>query len=82
MTLNDAKYLGDAQPFSETDSKELRRLSHDLNNALEIIVQASYLVGTTELSEPAGQWLKLLDQGAQQAAELNRQLRDYVRLRS
>jgi hypothetical protein len=66
----------------QSDAKEIRRITHDMNNALEIIVQASYLVNTTTLSEQAKEWMKLLDQGVQQATDLNRQMRDFVRMRS
>lgn len=69
-------------PLPEEVSKEIRRITHDINNALEIIVQASYLVNTTELSDQAKEWMKLLDQGIQQATGLNRDLRDFVRNRS
>ncbi len=64
--------------FAAEEAKEMRRLMHDLNNALEVIVQANYLVGTTELPEPAQQWVKLLDMGVQQAAKLNREMREYI----
>jgi hypothetical protein len=69
-------------PLLHADATEIRRITHDINNALEIIVQASYLVNTTELSDQAKQWMKLLDQGVQQATTLNRELRDFVRVRS
>jgi hypothetical protein len=58
---------------------EMRRLAHDLSNALEIIVQTSYLLGTLELSENGKQWLQLLDKGVHQATDLNRELRQYIR---
>ncbi|MHB1022584.1 MAG: hypothetical protein ACYC46_08155 [Acidobacteriaceae bacterium] len=61
---------------------EIRRLTHDLSNALEIIVQTSYLLATVELQEPASEWMRLLDQGVQQALKLNQELRDYVRSNS
>ena len=32
---------------------EIRKLAHELSNALEVIVQTSYLLGTTEMKEPA-----------------------------
>jgi hypothetical protein len=32
-----------------------------MNNALEIIVQASYLVNSTALSDQAKEWMTLLD---------------------
>ena len=57
---------------------EIRRLSHDLSNALEIIVQANYLLGSMSLDATAKQWVHLLDNGVIQAAEINRSLRDYV----
>jgi hypothetical protein len=69
-------------PLAQEDAKQLRRIAHDINNALELIVQASYLVSTTELSDPAKEWMKLLDQGVRQATDLNRQMREYVMSRS
>lgn len=71
-----------ATPLLEDDAKEIRRITHDMNNALEIIVQASYLVNTTDLSEQARDWMKLLDQGIRQATGLNREMREFVRMRS
>lgn len=67
--------------LSPEDVKELRRITHDVNNALEIIVQASYLVNMTELSDQAKEWMKLLDTGLRQATDLNKQMRDLVRSR-
>ncbi len=68
--------------FAEVEAKEMRRLLHDFNNALEVIVQANYLVGTADLPDDVRQWVKLLDQGVQQAATLNRELREYIRQHS
>jgi hypothetical protein len=59
-------------------AKEIRRLSHDLSNALEIIVQANYLLNAMSHDESAKQWIQLLDNGVLQAANINRNLRDYV----
>lgn len=58
---------------------EIRKLAHDLSNALEIIVQTSYLLSTVELKEPATDWLKMLDSGVQKALDLNLSLREYIR---
>jgi hypothetical protein len=58
---------------------EMRTLAHDLSNALEIIVQTSYLLGTVELKEPASDWLRMLDNGVQKALELNLALRSYIK---
>jgi hypothetical protein len=71
-----------ATPLLQEDAKEIRRITHDMNNALEIIVQASYLVNTTALSDQAREWMNLLDQGIQQATGLNREMREFVRMRS
>lgn len=66
----------------EEQALEIRRLAHDLSNALEIVIQANYLLSTAGLPEPAEQWTKLLDQGVQQAALIGRELRDYIRIHS
>lgn len=58
---------------------EMRRLAHDLSNALEIIVQTSYLLGTVELKDPAKEWLAMLDSGVNKALDLNVALRSYIK---
>ena len=58
---------------------EIRRLAHDLSNALEIVVQTSYLLGTVELKDPAAEWLRLLDTGVKNALDSNLQLRNYIK---
>ena len=70
------------EPMSADSARRLRQLSHDLSNALEVILQTSYLLGTVELNENARQWRQMLDQGVQQATSLNRELREYVRANS
>jgi hypothetical protein len=67
------------KPIPEQQAKEIRRLAHDLSNALEIVLQTSFLLGTVELDDDAKKWRTMLDNGVQQAAEINRQLREYVR---
>ena len=62
-----------------TIAKDIRKLSHDLSNALEIIVQTSYLLGTVELKDPANEWLRMLDDGVNRALSLNNLLRTYIR---
>jgi hypothetical protein len=59
-------------------AREIRRLSHDLSNALEIIVQANYLLNAMSHDEAAKQWIQLLDNGVLQATDINRSLRDYI----
>jgi signal transduction histidine kinase len=70
------------QTIPQEQAMEIRRLAHDLSNALEIIIQANYLLATSPLDESAKQWAQLLDQGVQQAANINRDLREYVRANS
>jgi hypothetical protein len=60
-------------------SVEMRKIAHDLSNALEIIVQTSYLLSLAELKEPASDWLRMLDGGVQKALNLNLVLRNYIK---
>jgi hypothetical protein len=69
----------DGGKIPEELAVEMRTLAHDLSNALEIIVQTSYLLGTVELKEPASEWLRMLDSGVQKALELNLALRTYIK---
>ena len=63
----------------EQPALEIRKLAHDLSNALEVIVQTSYLLGMAELKEPAAEWLRMLDGGVTKALQINEALRTYVR---
>ena len=63
----------------EEVSVEMRKIAHDLSNALEIIVQTSYLLSTAELKEPASDWLRMLDGGVEKAISLNQTLRSYIK---
>ncbi len=58
---------------------EIRKLAHDLSNALEVIVQTSFLLGTVDLKEPATDWLRMLDSGVRKAMDINLALRTYVK---
>ena len=68
------------QRIPEALSQEIRRLAHDLSNALEIVVQTSYLLNMAELKEPAGEWARMLDSGVTRALEINQELRECLRL--
>jgi hypothetical protein len=61
---------------------EMRKLAHDLSNALEIVVQTSYLLSTAGLKEPASDWLRMLDGGVQKALDLNLNLRNFIKANS
>lgn len=58
---------------------EIRKLAHDLSNALEIIVQTSYLLSTADLKAPASDWLRMMDSGVHKALEHNQALRTYIK---
>jgi hypothetical protein len=81
LTMSDTQGNSAAgkQMIPEDVAVEVRRLAHDLSNALEIIVQTSYLLGTTELKSPASDWLRLLEGEVQKALDINGALRTYVR---
>ncbi|GGH07355.1 hypothetical protein [Silvibacterium dinghuense] len=68
----------DLPPIPLEQAQQIRAYAHDLSNALEIILQTSYLLGTLELGEQGQHWRKLLDDGVQQAARVNRNLREYI----
>jgi hypothetical protein len=63
-------------------SKELRSLAHDLSNSIECIMQACYLLNNSKLDETAKKWAEMIDQGARDAAQINRQIRDILRTKS
>ena len=67
------------EKIPEELSIEIRKLAHDLSNALEIIVQTSYLLSLAELKEPASQWLQMLDSGVTRALDINQALRGYIK---
>jgi hypothetical protein len=74
-----AQTLANVEKIPEDLSVEMRRIAHDLSNALEIIIQTSYLLSTTEMKEPASDWLRMLDDGVQKAMSLNLELRTYIK---
>jgi hypothetical protein len=66
-------------PVTPEPAKTVRELAHDLSNALEIVIQTSFLLGTLDLGENGKAWHKMLDDGVARATEINRQLRDALR---
>jgi hypothetical protein len=57
----------------------LRTLAHDLSNAIENVMQGSYLLAQSRLDDQSQRWLKLIDQAAQEAARINREIREILR---
>ena len=68
-----------AAEIPEELALEIRKLAHDLSNALEIIVQTSYLLGTIEMKDQGSEWLRMLDNGVRKALDINLALRSYIK---
>ena len=80
--MADPKISTSGDKIPEDLAVEIRKLAHDLSNALEIIVQTSYLLSTADLKPPASDWLGMLDGGVQRALDLNLSLRNYIKTHS
>jgi nitrogen-specific signal transduction histidine kinase len=66
----------------EETAKELRTLAHDLSNALETIVQATYLISQAGPPESSRRWIEMIDQASQDAVRINHKLRQVLRSQS
>ncbi len=62
--------------------RELRGLGHDLSNALETIVQATYLIVQAGPPENSRRWVDMIDQASQDAVKINNKLREILRQHS
>jgi signal transduction histidine kinase len=60
-------------------TSHLRALAHDLSNALETILQASYLLSQAKLDGHCKKWTELIDTAAKDAARLNREIREILK---
>ena len=63
-------------------ARELRTFAHDLSNALETIVQATYLITQAGPPEQSRRWVQLIDQASQEAVRINSKLREIMRVHS
>ena len=70
---------GNSEAIPADLAVEIRKLAHELSNALEIIVQTSYLLGTVGLKEPGSEWLRMMDNGVHKAMDINLSLRNYIK---
>jgi hypothetical protein len=66
---------------NETVTK-LRSLAHDLSNYIETVMQASYLLAQADLDENNKKWLGLIEKASQDAARVNREIREILRSQS
>jgi len=72
----------DKTPAEKTPAEintDLRTLAHDLSNAIETIMQATYLLGTAQIDDNAKKWLELIDKASRDAARINRDIREHLR---
>lgn len=60
----------------------LRTLAHELSNAIENIMQASYLLSQTKLDDHNLRWIELINSATKDAARINREIREILRSQS
>jgi len=63
-------------------SGQLRKLAHDLSNSIETIIQASYLLNQSKLDAQAKKWARMIEAAADEAAQINRGIREVLRSQS
>jgi nitrogen-specific signal transduction histidine kinase len=63
----------------QAEVARLRTLAHDLSNALEAILQASYLLSQGKLDADKKRWAQLIETSSQDAARINREMRKVLR---
>jgi hypothetical protein len=71
--------MNNPQKLPPEVASHLRELVHDLSNSIETIMQASYLLGQLEMPSHGKKWVELVAEAAQNAAQINRQIREVLR---
>jgi signal transduction histidine kinase len=79
---NVSKPAGQHSHMPQDVIMQLRALAHDLSNSIETILQAGYLLGQAKLDPNHKKWVQLIDTASQDAAKINRQIRDILRSQS
>lgn len=74
--------MGNSLKIPTDISTRLRTLAHDLSNAIETIMQASYLLAQAKLDDETKKWVGLIDNASREAARINREIRDILRTNS
>lgn len=72
----------DPKKLADDTVATLRSLSHDLSNAIENVMQASYLLRQSKLDEQNEKWVTLINSATEEAARINREIREILRTRS
>jgi hypothetical protein len=75
--------MAEAEPKKLADDTiaTLRTLAHDLSNAIENIMQASYLISQTR-NEHNSKWIELINSAANDASRINREIREILKSQS
>ena len=71
-----------SRKLPEDVTLRLRALAHDLSNSLETILQAGYLLTQARLDPNCKKWVQMIDTAAQDAARINREIREILRSQS
>jgi hypothetical protein len=74
--------MANSQKLPPEIVSRLRRLAHDLSNSIETIMQASYLLGQIHKESESSKWISLIEDAAQDAAHINREIRELLRTHS
>jgi hypothetical protein len=74
--------MPDSEKIPLALAKDLRFLAHDLSNALETIVQATYLISQAGPNENSRRWIEMIDQASKDAVKINARLRELLRTHS
>jgi nitrogen-specific signal transduction histidine kinase len=61
---------------------QLRKLAHDLSNSIETVIQAAYLLNQAKLDGQSKKWVRMIENAADDAAHVNRALREVLRSQS
>ena len=69
----------DIRDSVQDNTRHLHNLSHELSNALDTVLQASYLLEQSKLSLGTRNWVKMISNAAQNAAAHNREIREVLR---
>jgi len=80
--MPDAAMEENSRKLPEDVTLHLRALAHDLSNSIETILQAAYLLTQARLDGNTKKWATLIDTAAQDAARINRQIREVLRAQS
>ena len=68
--------------LAEETITTLRTLAHELSNAIENVMQASYLLSQSKPDAQSAKWIELIDSATAEAARINREIREILRSHS